>query len=294
MIKISNLYHAFSDDYVLENVNIEIKDGTVTGIVGINGAGKSTLLRLMSGVYVPKKGKIEIDGISPCEPAVRSDLFFLPDDPYYTSGATAKSVTELYKTFYPDFDTKAYDDYMQKCKLDTKKPLRNFSKGMRRQFYIAVALAVKPKYLLLDEAFDGLDPLSRKRFKDEIVKCADENGTTVIITSHSLRELEGFCDTFILIDSKTVRSSGDIAEKVVSFCKFQLAFFEEPGDIFASVPTASVHKNGKFVQVVFECDRETAVKYIEGLPTRPAVYEEMEMDFEEAFITEVERGENNA
>ena len=158
----------------------------------------------------------------------------------------------------------------------------------------AVSLAVKPKYLLLDEAFDGLDPLSRKRFMDEIVKCAEENGTTVIITSHSLRELEGFCDSFILIDNKTVKSSGDIAEKVGSFCKFQLAFFEDPGDIFASVPTASVHKNGKFVQVVFECDRETAEKYIESLPTRPAVYEEMEMDFEEAFITEVERGENNA
>lgn len=294
MIKINNLYHAFSDKYVLENVNIEIKDGTVTGIVGINGAGKSTLLRLMSGVYVPRCGSVEFDGVSPSEPAVRQNLFFLPDDPYYTAGATAKSVVEMYKTFYPDFDMKAYVDYMEKCKLDTKKPLRNFSKGMKRQFYIAVSLAVKPKYLLLDEAFDGLDPLSRKRFKDEIVKCADENGTTVIITSHSLRELEGFCDSFILIDNKTVKSSGDIAEKVGSFCKFQLAFFEEPGDIFTSVPTASVHKNGKFVQVVFECDRETAEKYIESLPTRPAVYEEMEMDFEEAFITEVERGENNA
>ena len=294
MIKINGLYHAFADKYVLEDVNIEIKDGTVTGIVGVNGAGKSTLLRLMSGVYTPKKGRVEFDGADPSLPSVRQNLFFLPDDPYYTSGATAKSVVNLYKAFYPDFDNEAYEDYMEKCRLDTKKPIRNFSKGMKRQFYIAVALAVKPKYLLLDEAFDGLDPLSRKRFKEEIVKCAEENGTTVIITSHSLRELEDFCDSFILIDNKTVKSSGDIAEKVGSFCKFQLAFFEEPGDIFASVPTVSVHRNGKFVQVVFECDRETAVKHIESLPTRPAVYEEMEMDFEEAFITEVERGENDA
>ncbi len=294
MIKINGLYHAFADKYVLEDVNIEIKDGTVMGIVGINGAGKSTLLRLMSGVYTPKKGKIEFDGVEPSLPTVRQNLFFLPDDPYYTSGATAKSVVALYKAFYPDFDNEAYEDYMEKCRLDTKKPIRNFSKGMKRQFYIAVALAVKPKYLLLDEAFDGLDPLSRKRFKEEIVKCAEENGTTVIITSHSLRELEDFCDSFILIDNKTVKSSGDISQKVESFCKFQLAFFEEPGDIFSSVPTASVHRNGKFVQVVFECDRETAVKYIENLPTPPAVYEEMEMDFEEAFITEVERGEKDA
>lgn len=279
---------------MLENVDITINDGTVTGIVGINGAGKSTLLRLMSGVYIPTRGTVEYDGGSPALPEVRKNLFFLPDDPFFTSGASAKSVVEMYKTFYPHFDMRAYDGYMEKSKIDVKKPIRNFSKGMKRQFYIAVALAVKPKYLLLDEAFDGLDPLSRKRFKNEIVKCAEENGTTVIITSHSLRELEDFCDSFILIDNKTVKSSGDIAQKVGSFCKFQLAFYEEPGNIFSGVPTVTVDKKGKFVQVVFECDKENAVKYIEALPVSPAVYEEMEMDFEEAFISEVERGENNA
>ena len=110
MIKIKNLYHAFSDKYVLEDVNIEIKEGTVTGIVGINGAGKSTLLRLMSGVYVPRRGSVEFDGVLPTDPAVRQNLFFLPDDPYYTAGATAKSVVEMYKTFYPAFDMKAYEE----------------------------------------------------------------------------------------------------------------------------------------------------------------------------------------
>ena len=166
MIKINGLYHAFADKYVLEDVNIEIKDGTVMGIVGINGAGKSTLLRLMSGVYTPKKGKIEFDGVEPSSPTVRQNLFFLPDDPYYTSGATAKSVVSLYKAFYPEFDNEAYEDYMEKCRLNTKKPIRNFSKGMKRQAEIAFALASRPDFMLLDEVFDGLDPQKKETCKN--------------------------------------------------------------------------------------------------------------------------------
>jgi ABC-2 type transport system ATP-binding protein len=149
-----------------------------------------------------------------------------------------------------------------------------------------LALAVKPKYLLLDEAFDGLDPLSRLSFKRALNELVEENGTSVIISSHSLRELEDFCDSYVLLDNKTVSSSGDIAEKINSFCKFQLAFQDDVDEaLFARFPVTSFEKTGRFVRVVLEGNAAELKPLLESLS--PAVIDEMPMDFEEIFIHEV-------
>ncbi len=292
VIKIKNLSHSFGEKKVLENIDLQIPNGCILGVVGINGAGKSTLLRLMCGVYEPEDGSIAYDEGLPSLPDVREKIFFLPDDPYYTANATCRSVVEMYKVFYPQMDMGVYEQFMEKFKLDQKKHIRNFSKGMKRQFYIALALAVKPKYLLLDEAFDGLDPLARKYFKEAIIQYVEKEDTTVVISSHSLRELESFCDSFVLIDNKSVKACGSIAEKVESMCKFQLAFLQEINrEMFSSLPAASIEQNGKFVQIVLRCNAQKGKELIDSLPVKPAVFEEMQMNFEEVFINEVE-GEN--
>lgn len=286
MIEIHNLTHSLGGASILENISLNIPDGTVTGLVGVNGAGKSTLLRLLSGIYIPDGGKIEYDGKSPTLEETRRSLFFLPDDPYYTMQTTCKSMLEMYRPFYPELDVELYKSLMEKFKLDEKKPIRNFSKGMRRQAYIAIALAIRPKYLLLDEAFDGLDPLSRKRVKDELIRLVEEQGSTVIISSHSLRELEEFCDTYVLIDGKTVKSSGDITDKVGALCKFQLAFTDNiPEEEFRKLPVISLSRSGRFVTVVLEGDHNEMAERLSTL--NPAVMEELQVDFEEAFIGEV-------
>ena len=145
MIKVKDLSHSLGGKVILENINLTVEDGTIMGLVGINGAGKSTLLRLLSGVYIADKGEIDYDGVSPTDENMRKDLFFLPDDPYYTLSTTAKSLADMMKSFYTEFDKTAYFELLGKYKLDTKKPIRNFSKGMRRQVYIALALAIRPK-----------------------------------------------------------------------------------------------------------------------------------------------------
>ena len=285
MIKVKDLSHSLGGKVILENINLTVEDGTIMGLVGINGAGKSTLLRLLSGVYIADKGEIDYDGVSPTDENMRKDLFFLPDDPYYTLNTTAKSLADMMESFYTEFDKTAYFELLGKYKLDTKKPIRNFSKGMRRQVYIALALAIRPKYLLLDEAFDGLDPLSRKRFKDELIKLVDEKGTAVIISSHSLRELEDFCDTYALIDGKTVAASGDIEEKVSKYCKFQLAFLTKvPDNIFDGLPVSSISRSERFVRIVLDGDSKEMEEKLMALS--PAVIEELPMNFEELFINE--------
>lgn len=287
MIEIKGVCHSLGGKKILNDINLTLAEGSVMGLVGINGAGKTTLLRLISGVYTADEGEIIIDGESIGNESAREKLFFLPDDPYFTSHTTGKSLFDMYKVFYPAIDRGVFLRRMKGFGLDEKKPIRNFSKGMRRQLFIALALAVKPKYLLLDEAFDGLDPLARLSFKKAINEAVEECGTSVIISSHSLRELEDFCDSYALIDKTTVSSSGDIAERVNSFCKFQLAFLEEfEESIFDGLPVVAIEKSGRFVRIVLKGDATRMKGALEALS--PIIVEEMAMDFEEMFIHEVE------
>lgn len=288
MIEVKNLCYDVGGKIILKNVNLTLQQGSVMGLVGINGAGKTTLLRLISGVLTKKHGEILIDGKKVSEEEARRALFFLPDDPYFTIYTTGNSMYQMYEVFYPKIDRAVFDRFTKEFGLDPKKPIRNFSKGMRRQLYISLALAVKPKYLLLDEAFDGLDPLSRHVFKRALNEFVEEFGTSVIISSHSLRELEDFCDCYVLLDQMTVSASGDIAEKVNSFCKFQLAFLDEIDErAFAHLPVISLEKSGRFVRVVLEGNAAELLPPLQAL--NPAVVEEMRMDFEEVFILEVEK-----
>ncbi len=289
MIKIDNLSHSLGSKTVLREINLEISDNTILGIVGINGAGKSTLLRLLSGVYLPDKGNITYDGKNPADPTTRKDIFFLPDDPYYTASMTPDTLFDFYKCFYPTINKKLYEHLLVAYKIDRNGKVRNFSKGMRRQIFIALALAVKPKYLLLDEAFDGLDPLSRKIFKDAIISLVEEGHTTVLISSHSLRELEDFCDKFILIDSNVIKNQGNISEHVEKLCKFELAFTTSiDKEIFNGLPIVSLIIKNRFVQIVLEGKSDEMREKLETLS--PAVIDEMPLDFEEAFIHDVIQG----
>ena len=290
MIEICGLKHAFGPKVVLDGIDLTVPDNTIMGLVGINGAGKSTFLRLLAGVYLPDEGTIRFDGEDPKDAVTRQNIFFLPDDPYYTSAMTPTSVFQFYKTFYPNIDMDIYKDLLSKYDIDLKGKMRNFSKGMRRQVFIALALAIKPKYLLLDEAFDGLDPLSRKLFKDAIISCVESSRTTVIIASHSLRELEDFCDSFILLDNNKIKHHGGIADHVGSFCKFELAFTEPVEETaFSHLPVFAITIRGRFIQIVLEGDSEPMRQELEKL--NPAVMDEMPLDFEEMFIYDVQKKE---
>ena len=226
MISVNINNHYLGGNLILEDVNIRVPDGKVLGLVGTNGSGKSTLLRLMSGVYVPDSGSVLYDGKNANDPKVREDVFFLPDDPFYAGQTTGKGIFDTYLTFYPNLDRALYRQLLERFKLDENAHQRNFSKGMRRQFYIALALSARPKYLLLDEAFDGLDAFTKKTVIEEINRAVEENDSTVVISSHALSELETFCDLYALIDNHTVSSQGSLEEHAAKYCRFRMAFTE--------------------------------------------------------------------
>ncbi len=288
MIEIRNMSHSLGEKLVLNGISLSIPENTIVGLIGINGAGKSTLLRLMAGVYLPDGGEILYDGVPPSDERAREDIFFLPDDPYFATHTTPHSLFNYYKTFYPNIDKEVFSSLISQYEINENDLIRNFSKGMRRQVFIAIALAVKPKYLLLDEAFDGLDPLSRRIFKSSIISFVENEGTSVVIASHSLRELEDFCDKFVLIDKNTVKSQGDISEHVGGMCKFDVAFAEPIDEkIFDGLPIISKTVRGKFAQLAFSGKREDILPLIEALS--PLLIDEIPLDFEDSFIYDVEK-----
>ena len=289
MISVNINSHYLGGNLILEDINLRIPDGKVLGLVGTNGSGKSTLLRLMSGVYVPDSGIVLYDGKNATDPKVREDVFFLPDDPFYAGQTTGKGIFDTYLTFYPNLDRELYRRLLERFKLDENAHQRNFSKGMRRQFYIAIALSARPKYLLLDEAFDGLDAFTKKTVIEEINRAVEENDSTVVISSHALSELETFCDLYALIDNRTVSSQGSLEEHAARYCRFRLAFTEEKTAIaFSNLNVRDIEIKGKFVTVTIEGDAEAS--YAELMKLNPAVIEQEKLTFEDIFITDVKGG----
>lgn len=286
MIEISGLCKSF-DKEVLKDVNLTIEDNSIFGLVGINGAGKSTLLRLLSGVYNKDAGSIKFDGEEVYENEnIKKDIFFLPDDPYYDRSTTPLSLIELYKAFY-DIDEKAYLEYINNFKLPLKTTMKNFSKGMKRQVFVSLALAIKPKYLLLDEAFDGLDPLARLSLKRTLMKIQEERKMTVIISSHSLRELEDICDSFGLLDDKRITSSGNINQSINRLHKYQIAFDTIPEKkMFDGINFISYKQDKRVITVVLEDEYDSVLAKFKKF--NPLIIDEIAIDFEELFIIEVE------
>ena len=288
MINIKNLDKSYSDKEVLNNVSLTINDGSILGLVGINGAGKSTLLRLLSGIFKPDFGHITFDGQEVFENEnVKKDIFFLPDEPFYQYNETPISLLELYKAFY-NVNESVYNSYLSYFKIPLRKSLHNFSKGMKRQVFISLALAIKPKYLFLDEAFDGLDPIARLAVKRALIDLVIEKKTTVIISSHSLRELEDICDCYGLLDGGVIESSGDIESSLNQYHKYQLAFendFDE--SLLQHLKIVSFEKVGRVMQIVFSGDEKQIETSL--LSLNPIIMDKLTIDFEELFILKVKK-----
>lgn len=282
MITIKGLRKSYGTKEVLSGVSLTVPDASVFGLVGINGAGKTTLLRMMADVLRPDEGAVEYDGENIAGNAKkRKELFFLPDDPYYTAGTTVEKLVALYKSYYA-FDDELFSRYEKLFSLERRTPVRNFSKGMKRQAFAALALACRPKYLLLDEAFDGLDPLARLELKRGIISL---EGTTAVISSHSLRELEDICSGFALLDGGAVADAGDLSETLAKVHKFQAAFEEPvPRERFP-FECLSFESEGRVVRFVVRGEREEIVSALKALS--PIFVEEIKVDFEELFLCEV-------
>ena len=285
MLEIKNVTKAFKNKSVLDDVSLNIDHGSIFGLVGVNGAGKSTLLRSIAGIYSLDDGLVLFEGLDThIDVEIRKRIFLVSDDPYYPYGSSIKSLKMFYKSFY-DFDEEVYQKYLNLFKLSETDNISNFSKGMKRQALLLIALACKPDLLLLDEAFDGLDPIVRVHIKNALSDLIEDNNSLIIISSHNLKELEDICDSYGILENGHIETYGDLLESKANINKYQLAFKEEVDiEMFKDFDVLYKNMEGRIITLVIRGNREEVSEKLEAF--NPLILDVLNVNFEELFIYE--------
>lgn len=276
MIEIVSGSKRFADITALDKVSLSVPDGSIFGLAGTNGSGKSTLLRAMAGVYRLDNGEVTVDGEPVYEnPNAKRKVFLLSDDHYFFNGAGIKENAEFLASVYPNFDMECCLSLTESLKLSEKRNVNTFSKGMKKQAALILALSAKTEYLLCDETFDGLDTVMRQTAKKLFAASVAEGKLTPVIASHNLREIEDICDKICILHSGNVIFTSDLDELKTETHKIQCAFENEPdGATLVALGVVRYEKRGKVYELIAKGDKEALlerlssaeVKFCEILP----------------------------
>lgn len=287
MIEAKKLCKLFGTTAALDGIDFTIEEGSVFGLIGSNGSGKSTLLRILAGVYSPDGGYVAVEHQKVFDnPELKGKIFFLSDTPFFFSGANLKEMAAFYKSFYPYFSEERLEEMIQVFSIDPLNKISNMSKGMQRQVAVALAFSCRPKYLFLDEAFDGLDPVMRELLKRLISEDITEFKSTVIIASHNLRELEDMCDCVGLLHKGKIIFNGDLDNIKSQIHKIQAVFSSVPEtSAFEGLDVLKMERAGSMLQLVVRGELLEIEGFIKRLS--PIFYEAMQPSLEELFIFEL-------
>ena len=281
MLQIKNVTKTFGEFQALDHLNMTVPKGTVYGLVGPNGAGKSTAIRLLTGVYTPDSGTLEMDGQPIYENiAVKERIGYIPDEIFYFPSATLEDMRKFYKGLYPKFDDALFDRLYEIFNLPPKSPLRRFSKGMQKQAAFHLAICCRPDVLILDEPVDGLDPVMRRQVWSLILSDVAEHGTTVLISSHNLRELEDICDHVGIMDHGRMLLEKSLADMQGSTVKLQIV-----GPIPEGLDVLHESKSGRLSTYIVRGGAAEITAAVAA--TNPAYFDVLPLSLEEIFIYEL-------
>ena len=288
MIEFINVTKNFGDFTAVEDISFKVEPSSIYGLIGYNGAGKTTLLKTAAGIYKADGGNVLIDGqYSYDNDDVRRDLFYIPDDLYFPMNASIKSMAKFYADYHPNFSFKTLENLLSVFGLDPKKKIRGFSKGMQRQAEIILALASHPKYMLLDETFDGLDPQKKETTRKLFMEYMAESECSLIISSHNLSELADLCDHVGLINGKKLTMDCSVYDISQKYSKIRLIFDRDvTEDDFKDIQYKSLDIDGRVAMVIFESNTEEQKQKLNAL--LPMAIDEYKLTMEEVFLNEME------
>lgn len=289
MIQAEHLTKTFGAVKALNNLSLSIGEGQIFGLVGTNGAGKSTFLNLAAGVYRPDSGSVKIDGTDSWNnPEAKLKFAYVSDDPFFFPNSSASDMEAYYKSIYPEFDQGRFLRLMHDFDLDPKRRLSDFSKGMKKQMAIVLAVCTGTRYLFLDETFDGLDPVMRQAVKSLFAEEMDRRGLTPVIASHSLRELEDICDHVGLLHKGGLILSEDINDMKLGILKLQCVFQDTGGleTVNSSFKILTHETHGRLHLFTVRAPREEVEAVFAKIPT--VFFEILPLTLEEVFIAETE------
>ena len=293
MIEIKSVTKRYGNYTAIEDISLTVADCSVLGIAGFNGCGKTTLLNVCAGIFKADNGVVLLDGNDAFDNnQERTQLFYVSDEMWFPVGATLLSAAKYYKGYYPTFDFKTFDLLCDLFSLDKKKPIRSFSKGMTRQAGLVIAFASKPKYLLIDETFDGLDPHKKEVLRKLILEYINETQASVIISSHDLAEISGVCDHIAIIKGKKLVLNSAIEDVSSGFRRVTLSFSNSVDEsLFTDVNCKNINIHGKNVTLTIFGDVETELSKLNELGAQTVDVQLLTL--EEVFSEETEAQSDN-
>ena len=288
MIKIDKLSKKFDKDYVLNDLSFNIRDNSIYGLVGANGAGKSTLLRIIMGIFEADSGVITIDDeIISDNCKLKQKMVFVPDDLYFYPGYNLMDMGKYYQSLYNDFDMNYFKKLANMFNLSLNKKISTFSKGMKRQCALICAISTNCDYMFFDETFDGLDPVIRSAMKKVLIKQMNKKKTTIVMTSHNLRELEDICDNLGLLYNGGILFESEIDTIKTNMFKVQISLegkFDQ--DDFDDFDILSFKKQGSVATIIIKDTNGKSKKKLEKM--NPVILDFLNLTLEEVFIYEME------
>lgn len=288
MIQIKGLTKSFGNTTVLEKLECTIKTGCIYGLIGANGAGKSTLMRIITGIYQKDGGTIIIDEKELIDDAsLKEKIVYIADDLYFFKNYTIDQMIHFYKVMYPKYDEKYAINLCETLKLDRTKRIENFSKGMKRQTALILALATNAEYMFFDETFDGIDPVVRNLMKKMIAEKMEDNGSTMVVSSHNLRELEDICDNLGLLYKGGILFESEVDTLKTNMFKIQISLKEEFSKAdFDEFNILSFKKTGSVATVIIEGERKACEEKLKS--KNPIILDFLSLTLEEIFIYQME------
>ena len=281
MLQVKNVTKCFGTFKALDDLSMTVPKGTVYGLVGPNGAGKSTAIRLLTGVYTPDGGELTMDGQEIYENTeIKEKIGYIPDEIFYFPSATLEDMRSYYKGIYPSFDDALFDRLYEIFNLPPKTPLRRFSKGMQKQAAFHLAICCRPEVLILDEPVDGLDPVMRRQVWSLILSDVAERGTTVLISSHNLRELEDICDHVGIMDHGRMLLERSLADMQGSTVKLQIV-----GEVPPDLDVLHESQSGRLKTLVVRGSAQEVAETVKA--AAPVYFDILPLSLEEIFIYEL-------
>ena len=278
MLKIENLTKTFGTFTALDDLSMTVPKGAVYGLVGPNGAGKSTAIRHMTGIYRPDRGNVTLEGAPVYEnPAAKMRIGYIPDDIFYFPSATMEEMRAFYRGIYPAFDDRLYNRLFEVFQLPEKSPIRRFSKGMQKQAAFHLSICTRPDMLILDEPVDGLDPVMRRQVWSLILSDVAQRETTVLISSHNLRELEDICDHVGIMDHGKMLLERSLADMQGNTVKLQLV-----GQVPERLEVLHESRSGRLQTLVVRGSAQAVTETVKAAD--PAYFDVLPLSLEEIFI----------
>ena len=281
MLEMKNVTKTFGKFKALDDLTLTVPKGSVYGLVGPNGAGKSTAIRLMTGIYRPDSGSVTMEGLPIYEnPVSKLRMGYIPDDVFYFPSASMEEMRSFYKGIYPQFDDTLYQKLFEAFQLPKKNPIRRFSKGMQKQAAFHLALCTRPEVLILDEPVDGLDPVMRRQVWSLILSDVADCGTTVLISSHNLRELEDVCDHVGIMDHGRMLLERSLQDMQGTTHKLQIV-----GDAPKGLDVLHESQTGRLKTLIVRGDPRQI--HLKVSASNPVYYDVLPLSLEEIFIYEL-------